>query len=98
MGQVKNFELEPDPVPGEVPERVVEELRNLRTRANDAVAQWREACKVQAEKYQLKPSALRKFVNALASDKVDALEAECADVTSLIESQRPTVVDDDAAA
>lgn len=73
------------PTPGKVPAGVVTELRGLRTNANIAVADFREAIKVQADKHKIKPAALRRYVNALASDKVDEVRKEAEDLESLID-------------
>lgn len=78
-----NFALS-SPTPGKVPAGVVEELRRLRTSANEASTELREAIKVQADKHKVKPAALRRYVNALASDKVDEARKEAEDLESLI--------------
>jgi hypothetical protein len=82
----KAFGLTSPPKPGEVPNSVTEELRLLRTRMNSAAAEFREAIKVQSGKYKVKPTALRRYVNALASDKVDEVRAETDDLERLIGS------------
>lgn len=76
------FELSSQ-APGTVPENVVEELRNLRIIANGRAADFREAVKVQSEKHHVKAKALAKFVNALASDHLDATRAEAEDLLRL---------------
>lgn len=72
------------PGTGKVPPGVVEELKNLRTRANGAVTLFREAVKVQADKHKVKPAALRRYVVALGNDKVDELKAEAVDIEALV--------------
>lgn len=81
-----DFALE-SPEPGKVPDGVIEELRRLRTSANEASTDFREAIKLQADKAGIKPAALRRFVNALASDKVDELRAEVTDIETLAEQR-----------
>ena len=85
MRSAENFALESG-VPGEVPSRVIEELRSLRNAQNEATATFRDAVKVQAEKHKLKPKALRRYVNALASDKVDEAKVECEQIVHLIDA------------
>jgi len=80
------FALEPDVEPGKVPVAVINELRALRTNANDASTLFREAITVQAEKHKVKPKALRKYVVALGNDKVDEAKAEAEDLERLIEA------------
>lgn len=82
----KDFELESNNTPGTVPTRVVDELRRLRTKQNDAATDFREAIKVQADKHKIKPAALRRYVVALGNDKLDELAAEAADLEGLCES------------
>jgi hypothetical protein len=79
-----DFDLTSPGKPGEIPAGVVEELRVLRTNANESVAIFRDAVKVQAEKHKIKPKALRRYVNALASDKVDETRAETVDLEKLL--------------
>jgi len=90
MPRLKNsrdeFQLEPPVEPGNVPTGVIDELRVLRTAANDASTDFREAIKVQADKHKIKPAALRKYVVALGRDKVDEARAEAADLERLIDS------------
>jgi hypothetical protein len=79
----KNFKLE-STQPGHVPAGVIEELRRLRTEANEASTDFREAIKVQADKHKVKPAALRRYVIALGRDKVDEAKAEAEDLERLI--------------
>ena len=80
------FQLEPPVEPGKVPDSVINELRTLRTRANDATTDFREAVKTQAEKHHLKPSSLRRYVVALGRDRVDDVLAEAREIESLVET------------
>lgn len=86
--QMEAFELEA-PVPGQVPERVIEELRHGCRQAADLSAAFTDACKAQAEKYSIKPGALKRYIKALEGDKVDEVEQEAEDLQALI-SGRPT--------
>lgn len=70
--------------PTAVPVATIEELRHLRTEANSAATQFREAIKLQADKYKVKPAALRRYVIALARDLVDEARAEAEDLERLI--------------
>ena len=81
-----DFALEPDAEPGTVPSGVIDELRVLRTKANDASTDFREAVKIQAEKAHIKPSVLRKYIVALGRDKVDEARAEAEQLEHLIET------------
>jgi hypothetical protein len=77
------FELEA-PEPGKVPDGVIEELRRLRTEAKDHAAAFKEATKVQAAKFRIKPSALRRYVAALADDKIVVVTEETNDLERLL--------------
>jgi hypothetical protein len=79
----EDFNLESQQ-PGKVPPGVIEELRRLRTDANEAATDFREAIKLQADKHKVKASALRRYVIALGQDKVDELRAEAIDVEALV--------------
>ena len=79
------YQLEPDVTPGTVPTRVLDELRVLRTRLNEAQTAFAEAIKLQSEKHGVKSAALRKVIIALGRDKVDEVRAEAEDIESLIE-------------
>lgn len=71
-------------VKGEVPEGVVYELCAAKTTAKDYAAAFADAIKEQAAKYGVKPAALRRFVTARESDKLDEAKAECNDLANLI--------------
>jgi len=78
------FQLEPPIPPGEISQRVIEELRQAKRIANDYSKAFGDACKAQAEKHGIAPSALRRFVCALEADTLGDLEKEAADVERLI--------------
>lgn len=78
------FALEPSAEPGHVPERVIDELRQARTTAKDYAQAFADAVKAQAEKYRVKPGALRRYVTALEADKLEELDAETDDLDRLI--------------
>jgi hypothetical protein len=80
------FALEPDAEPGKVPKRVIDELRRLRTAANDASTDFREAIKIQSEKRKIKPAALRRYIVALGNDRVDEVRVEAEQLETLIEA------------
>lgn len=80
----ESFELETQN-PGHVPPRVIEELRRCHREAKDYVAAFADATKAQAEKYEVKPGALRRYIVALEADNVDAVEKEIEDLNRLID-------------
>lgn len=76
-----------------IPRENIDELVALRLRAKDEAANFSEAIKIQAEKYQLNRGALRRYVAALADDKTSELDAEAEDNARLLlanESRRET--------
>lgn len=79
------FNLEPS-TPGTVPQGVVDELCRTKTIANDYAQAFGDAVKAQAEKHQVKPGALRRYISALVGDKIEEAEAEAEDLTRLIEA------------
>ncbi len=79
----EDFNLESQE-PGKVPDGVIEELRRLRSAANEGATDFREAIKVQADKHKVKPAALRRYVIALGRDSVDELGREVRDIEHLI--------------
>lgn len=81
----EDFNLEP-PTPGVVPERVIFDLRNAYRIAKDYAGALSDALKAQAEKHDVKPGALRRYIAALEGDKVDEAAAEAADLERLIEA------------
>jgi hypothetical protein len=88
QSNVRDFSLTPDAAAGEVPANVIEELRILRNAQNEAAADFREALKVQAGKHKVKAKALKRYVNALAADKLDETQVEVEQVLHLIESAK----------
>lgn len=79
------FDLEPDPPAGKVPQRVLDELANCRRIATDYAQSYSDAVKQQAERFKIKPGALKRYVNALVADKVDELDAETDDLERLLD-------------
>lgn len=78
------FDLEPSPVRGEVPAAVREELVALKVAAKDAAAGFAAAIEAQAEKYGVSRPALRRYITAMAGDKLEALEAENESLAQLL--------------
>jgi hypothetical protein len=77
--------LEPSPSKqGEVPENVIIALRAQYSEVASYSQDLTEAFKVQAEKYGIKPGALRRYVAALEHDKLEDTAAECKDLERLI--------------
>lgn len=79
-----DFQLEPSVPVGEIPQRVIDELRTCRRTAKDYAQAFGDACKQQAEKFGVAPSALRKFVVALEDDGIEKLSKEAEDIERLI--------------
>lgn len=75
-------------VPGQVPQPAIDELRQACRTASDFSAAFREACTAQAEKYKIKPKALRRYIVALEGDKLADAEKEAEDLQALIEHHR----------
>lgn len=75
---------DPNVVKGEVPENVLEELVQAKAAAKAWSSGFSEAVKAQAEKYGVKPAALRKFITAKEADKLDEAEAETNDLVKLL--------------
>lgn len=80
-----DFDLESDPLPGKVPKRVITELVGAKQRAQHMAAALSDAIKAQAEKYKVKPAALREYIGAVATDKLEALDAKLDHLVKLIE-------------
>lgn len=76
-------------VPGQVPQPVIDELREACRIASDYSAAFGDACTAQAEKYKIKPKALRLYIVALEGDKLDDVEAEAEDLQALIAAHEP---------
>ncbi len=79
------FALEPSE-PGRVPQRVIDELCNAYRIAANYAAAFNDANKAQAEKHQIEPKALRKYIAALESDKTDEARKEADDLLGLLGS------------
>lgn len=59
-----------------IPRGVIDELERLREAQLAANEAFGEAVKEQAERYELDPQGLAKFIRARVSDKLEKLEAE----------------------
>ena len=81
----EGFALEPSE-PGHVPDRVINELRNARATAKDYATAFNDCVKAQAEKYSVKPGALKRYIVALEEDKLEEVDAETDDLARLIGS------------
>lgn len=79
----ETFDLESEK-PGNVPARVIDELRHCYREAKDYTGALTDAIKNQAEKHKIKPGALRRYIAALEGDKLDEAAAEAADLERLI--------------
>lgn len=78
------FALEPSVPRGEIPERVIGELRTARRTAKDYARAYSDAAKAQAGKYGVNERALKRFIAALEDDKVGELDAEAQALERLI--------------
>lgn len=78
------FELTPYE-PGTVPPATMDELRHAYRVARDFATAYGDAVKAQAEKAQIKPRALRRYIAALEDDKLDEAAKEASDLERLIE-------------
>ena len=58
------------------PAATIHELETACAQAKDLAAAFSDAVKSQAEKYQLDPQGLAKYIRARVNDKVDKLRAE----------------------
>lgn len=88
--QIDAFNADMEAAPGQIPDRVIEELRACCHQAADYAGAFTDACKHQAEKYKIKPGALKKFIKGLEGDKLDDLEAETDDLAALIANRTAT--------
>lgn len=70
------FELEPSAPQGEIPRRIVDELIECRRIAKDYAQSYADAVKNQAEKHGIPVGALKRYVAALADDKVEEASIE----------------------
>lgn len=73
--ELAEFALEAE-APGEVPQRVIDELCESKRIAQDYAQAFSDAAKAQAEKYKVNAAALKRYVNAIVGDKVETLEVE----------------------
>lgn len=73
-----------EPAHGEVPKKTIDELVTARTYAKDASQAYADAIKAQAEKYKLKPAALRKYIAAVEADKADEVRVEVGQIADLL--------------
>lgn len=78
------FALEPSEPGGTPPDSVISELRHAYRIAKDYSGAYSDAAKAQAEKYKLKPKALKTYIAALENDSLDDAEAEANDLARLI--------------
>jgi len=88
--QIDAFNSDMDAAPGQIPERVIEELRAACHQAADYAGAFSDCCKAQAEKYKIKPGALKRYIKALEGDKLEDVEAETDDLQSLIANRSAT--------
>lgn len=79
------FETEVQESPGNIPLATIEELVSLREAAKLRAEVFSEAIKIQAEKYQISRSALRRYVCAKEADTLLNLDVEASDLASLLE-------------
>jgi hypothetical protein len=70
------FDLEPSLPQGHIPQRVVDELVNVRTIAKDYAQSYSDAVKQQAERFGIPVGALKRYVTAIADDKVQDARTE----------------------
>jgi hypothetical protein len=80
------FNLEAPPTPGELPDRVMDELVHVRTVAKDYASAYSEAVKTQAEKYQINVAALKRFIAAKCDDKLAEAAEEADALAKLLDS------------
>ena len=73
-----------EPSDGNIPERVIDELCAAKTTAKDYAEAYTAAVTGQAERYKIKPAALRRYIAAKEADKLDDLDAEMTDLEKLI--------------
>jgi hypothetical protein len=85
-GERKEFELEPTPPPGKVPERVINELIHVRNVAKDYASSYSEAAKAKAEQYKVNVAALKRFIAAKCDDKLAEAAEEADALAKLLDS------------
>jgi hypothetical protein len=79
------FNLEADPPPGKLPDRVIDELMHARRVAQDYAQSWGEAVKAQAEKYKINKGALKRYIAARVDDKLQEVGEEADDLARLLD-------------
>lgn len=84
------FDPDMDVEPGKVPQLVIDELRESYRVAADYSGAFNDAATAQAEKYSIKPGALKRYIRALEGDKLADAEQEAADLAALIEAHGGT--------
>lgn len=78
-----------------IPQKTIDELVLLRTRAKLATENFTDAVADQAEKHKVDKGALRKYVCAVEADKVGKLDAELEAIAALINrTSTPSTLDD----
>lgn len=82
--ELGDFKLEPSEPDGNIPQRVIDELVESRRIAKDYAQGYADALKAQAEKYKLKPGALKRYVNAVEGNTLEDLDAEADDLAKLL--------------
>lgn len=80
------FALE-SPEPGKIPSRVIDELRRCYREAKDYAGAFAEALAAQAEKHEVEPAALRKYIAALESDKCEEARKMADDLARLLDGE-----------
>lgn len=85
---VGDFSLEPPLKPGDIPERVILELRQACAIAVDYAGAFSDACKAQAEKHGVAAGALKRYIKALEGDKIDDARKEADDLLALIAKRK----------
>ena len=83
-GPPQPFDLEHSPPPGKLPQRVIDELIQSRRIAKDYAQAFSDAAKAQAQKYGIKPQALKRFIAALDDDSTAELREELDDLEGLL--------------
>lgn len=68
----------------EIAQDTIDELVHARQDAQAAAGAFGDAIKEQAKKYKIKKGALRKYITAIADDKVEDVRAEAEALTNLI--------------
>lgn len=72
-------------VGGELPDAVLRELVQMKTRAKDAATDFSHACEDMSKKYVLKKAALVRYITAVEADTLMKLQKETDSLASLLE-------------